>query len=201
MKIERYDDDFTILRGFLSDTEQDSLLATIKSEILGRSRLQRPLIGKQQIPMRIEMACAGDYEWRTQPRFHYAKQTGVPIPAALREANDRACDLADITRIRQETALINLYRDADGRQTRLGMHRDEDEATAALGLTEPAVISLSLGPASALFAVELDGGVERLTLHGGDACFLVGRSRRARHGVERIDGAWRVNVTTRQVHP
>lgn len=197
MQLERHADDFVVVRKFLSDTEQEQLLRTIRAEILDRTTLASPLIGSN--PMRLEMACAGDFVWRTQPRFHYEPLRDVPIPRALAEANDRACDAAGVARIQQETALVNLYRERNGRTPKLGLHRDQDEMTAALGLDEPAVISLSLGPASANFVIELEHKLTRLTLHGGDACFLVGRCRRARHGVESIDGAWRLNVTTRQI--
>jgi alkylated DNA repair dioxygenase AlkB len=198
MVIERLEDDFTIVRGFLSDQEQAAILDEIKRAVLAPGALTRPLIGTA--PVRLEMACAGKYAWRTQPRFHYAPIDGPPIPSLLLDANDRACDAAGIARVRQEVALVNLYRQLrDGREPKLGLHRDQDERTGGLGNDEPAVISLSFGPATARFVVELAGKLVRTELHAGDACFLAGRSRRARHGVEKIDGEWRVNTTTRQV--
>jgi alkylated DNA repair protein (DNA oxidative demethylase) len=101
-----------------------------------------------------------------------------------------------------EACLVNWY----GAGARMGLHQDRDEGD----LGAP-VVSLSLGD-TALFRI---GGAKRsdptrsFRLASGDAMALLGDSRLAFHGVDRVmagtstllPGGGRINLTLRRVSP
>lgn len=87
-----------------------------------------------------------------------------------------------------DTCLINLYRGTGS----LGMHQDKDERD----LTFP-IVSFSIG-AIAGFDIELSGKIRKISLKNGDVIVMDKQARNANHGIKKIDGDWRLNLTFRK---
>ena len=191
---------FEIHKSRLSPAGQAALLEDIRG-VVAAAPLFAPLTpwGK---PMRVRMTSAGRYGWfsdRKGYRYVDRHPSGVPWPpippsvlalwrAMVGEERDPDC------------CLVNFY----GREARMGLHRDADEADFRWP-----VLSISLGD-PALFRV---GGVERgdptasVELESGDVVLMGGAARRAYHGIDRIrfgrspllpEGG-RINLTLRVV--
>jgi DNA oxidative demethylase len=199
---------FRYLPGLLDPAAQAALVEDLRC-IAAAAPLYRPAMPNSGRPFSVRMTNAGSHGWYSDKQAGYGyiarhPQTGKPWPpippALLRLWNDVADYPAP-----PECCLVNFYT-ADAR---MGLHRDEDEATFAAP-----VVSLSLGD-SAVFRI---GGPERrgptasLKLHSGDVMVLAGAARLAYHGIDRVlggssrllnpnspGGGGRINVTLRRV--
>jgi alkylated DNA repair protein (DNA oxidative demethylase) len=160
-----------------------------------------PRTGK---PFSITMTNCGLLGWVSDQDGGYRYQachplTGVPWPAMPAMLLDLWRDIAGYA-APPEACLINHYSSG----TRLGSHIDADEEDF-----DAPVVSISLGDA-AIFHI---GGTtrkaakQRLLLRSGDVVVLGGASRRAYHGLDRIQPGssdivpWggRINLTLRRV--
>lgn len=186
--------------GLLDRQAQSGLLA----DVLAVARVAPPL--QHQTPrgklMSVRMTAAGQFGWisdRAGYRYsshHPDGQLWPPIPAMLLELWRSLLPAARDP----ECCLVNFY----GEGARMGLHQDRDEAD----FSQP-VLSVSLGD-EGLFRL---GGTLRAGstashwLKSGDVLALMGPSRLAFHGVDRIrfgsstllpDGG-RINLTLRVV--
>lgn len=162
-------------------------------------------------PLSVRMTCAGAVGWVTdRDGYRYQEthpETGAPWPAIPEPILAIWTDFAD-SAIEPDSLLINHY----GEGARMGLHRDDTEATMAAP-----VVSVSLGD-GATFRV---GGLSRkdptwsFRLRSGDVVVLAGAARAAYHGVDRIrfgetrllrdhplfEGGGRLNLTLRRARP
>jgi DNA oxidative demethylase len=193
---------FRFLPGLLDQEQQELILDAVLAAVeeTGWFRPGMPRSGK---PFSIEMCSLGQQGWvsdikgyRYQPTHPVTGRPWPPIPEpVLTLWRDRSGYPHP-----PECCLVNLYRDG----AKLGLHRDEDEATYAAP-----VLSLSLGD-EAVFRV---GGLERtdptrsMRLKSGDLVVLDGAARLAFHGIDRtlpgssrlVPGGGRINLTLRRV--
>jgi len=98
-----------------------------------------------------------------------------------------------------DCCLVNFYEAG----SRMGLHRDEDEADFSFP-----VVSISLGDAALLRigGLRRSDPTARLRLASGDVCVLGGEARLAYHGVDKvlagtsrlIPGGGRINLTLRR---
>lgn len=218
---------FQIHKGWLDPAAQAAMAADIAA-VIAAAPLFSPLTpwGK---PMSVAMTSAGRYGWYTDRRgYRYVDRhpSGVPwppIPASVLavwhalvsaaagsgvsdSSHGPACDFGrnpvhGANRPRDpDCCLVNRY----GPKTRMGLHRDADEADFSWP-----VLSISLGD-PALFRM---GGLDRrdptssILLESGDVVLFGGTARLAYHGIDRIrSGAsrllaegGRINLTCRVV--
>ncbi|MCY4460960.1 MAG: alpha-ketoglutarate-dependent dioxygenase AlkB [Albidovulum sp.] len=185
---------------YLPEAEQRRIVADLRS-VVASAPLFSPLTpyGK---PMSVKMTSAGRYGWFSDRRgYRYVAEhpSGAawpPIPDAV----IRVWNALSRCERQPDCCLINYYR----RNSKMGMHRDSDEASF-----EYPVVSISLGD-SALFRIgnlERGGKTESVWLRSGDIVILSGESRLAYHGVDRIEfgssdllrNGGRVNLTLRVV--
>jgi len=193
---------FKIVPGFLSRTDQESLLADIR-EIVRAAPLFVPRLPRSGKPFSVRMTNCGALGWvsdssgyRYQPLHPDTRKPWPPMPEAVLRAWRELSGYPHLP----EACLINFY-DATAK---MGLHQDRDEEDF-----EAPVVSLSLGD-SCVFRV---GGLNRndptksLRLASGDAVVLAGQTRLSFHGVDRIlpststllrDGG-RINLTLRRV--
>jgi len=194
---------FRYLPEFLSPAAQAGLVEDLR-RIAAEAPLYRPAMPKSGRPFSVRMTNAGSHGWYSDKDTGYGyiarhPQTGRPWPAIPPALLSLWNDVADYP-APPECCLVNFY----APDARMGLHRDEDEATFAAP-----VVSLSLGD-SAVFRI---GGLERrgptasLKLHSGDVVVLAGAARLAYHGIDRVLGgssrllpeSGRINVTLRRV--
>ncbi len=191
-----------VRRAALTPEEQAQLLADLR-EIARVAPPFSPMTGWGK-PMSVRITAAGRFCWFSDRKgYRYIEahpQTGAPFPPipALALRLWRGFE----TRADPDCCLINQYREG----ARMGLHQDRDEADFSFP-----VVSISLGD-PALFRI---GGTERKSptrsfwLHSGDAMALMGESRLAFHGIDRIKfgesallrGGGRLNLTLRRVAP
>jgi len=193
---------FKIVPGFLSRTDQESLLADIR-EIVRAAPLFVPRLPRSGKPFSVRMTNCGALGWvsdssgyQYQPLHPDTRKPWPPMPEAVLRAWRELSGYPHLP----EACLINFY-DATAK---MGLHQDRDEEDF-----EAPVVSLSLGD-SCVFRV---GGLNRndptksLRLASGDAVVLAGQTRLSFHGVDRIlpststllrDGG-RINLTLRRV--
>ena len=193
---------FKIVPGFLSRTDQESLLADIR-EIVRAAPLFVPRLPRSGKPFSVRMTNCGALGWvsdssgyRYQPLHPDTRKPWPPMPEAVLRAWRELSGYPHLP----EACLINFY-DATAK---MGLHQDRDEEDF-----EAPVVSLSLGD-SCVFRV---GGLNRndptksLRLASGDAVVLAGQTRLSFHRVDRIlpststllrDGG-RINLTLRRV--
>ncbi len=189
-----------LFRGFLDRGAQRDLLAALDPVL----RAVPPVV--MQTPrgraMSVAMTSAGAFGWVSDRRgYRYARESlgGVAWPAIPEPALD--IWRAHVSGGRMpECCLINRY----GRDARMGMHRDRDEAD----FTWP-VVSVSLGD-DALLRIgntTRGGPSESVWLSSGDVVVMGGAARLIYHGIDRIrfgsssllpDGG-RINLTLRVV--
>lgn len=172
--------------------------------VLEQAPLYAPAMPRTGKLLSVRMTNCGALGWLTDKQAGYRYEpthplTGrpwPPIPAILLDVWHRYGGYS----APPEACLVNFY----APHTRLGSHRDEDEADR-----QAPVVSVSLGD-DAVFHI---GGVKRndpklrLTLRSGDIVVLGGAARMAYHGVDRIlpgtsdllaEGG-RINLTLRRV--
>jgi alkylated DNA repair protein (DNA oxidative demethylase) len=188
--------------GYLDRAAQEALRDAV-SEIIGAAPLFQPRMPRTGKPFSVRMTGCGPLGWvadvsgyRYQPTHPDTGAPWPPMPAILLRA---WAELA-VGAPPPEACLVNFYDSG----ARMGLHQDRDEED----LSAP-VLSLSLGDAC-LFRV---GGTMRAAstrsfrLQSGDALTLVGPSRLAFHGVDRViagtstllaEGG-RINLTLRRV--
>jgi alkylated DNA repair protein (DNA oxidative demethylase) len=189
--------------GYLSAQDQATLLEAL-SLALSDAPLFVPTMPRTGKPFSVRMSNLGPLGWVSDRDGGYRYQethpaTGRPWPA-MPDILLRAWDEIGGYAYPPEACLVNWY--APG--TRMGLHQDRDEQDF-----DAPVVSLSLGD-TALFRI---GGARRsdptrsFRLASGDGMALVGDSRLAFHGVDRIiagtstllpDGG-RINLTLRRV--
>lgn len=194
---------FKHLSGYLSVVQQKRLVSDLQA-VLRVAPLFTPTMPKSGRALSVAMTNCGTLGWVTDKEHGYRYQahhpvTGEPWPAIPERLLAIWREVAD-WRVPPEACLVNFYRAG----TRLGSHRDEDEADRS----QP-VVSVSLGD-DAVFHV---GGIKRsdpktrITLRSGDVVTLGGASRLAYHGIDRIlsgtsdllpEGG-RINLTLRRV--
>lgn len=189
--------------GYLDAGAQKALLAELQAgfEAAPPYRPRMPRTGQ---PWSIHQTNFGALGWVSRPDgYGYEPLNGTvsapwpAIPAALLALWDEIAGYP----APPECCLVNLY---DAPKSRMGLHRDEDEAA----LDAP-VLSVSLGD-TCVFRV---GGFARsdksksFRLASGDVLVIGGASRLRYHGVDRVipgssglvPGGGRINLTLRRV--
>ncbi len=165
--------------GFLSPSDQAGLVAAVK-KVVQAAPLFCPVTarGKQ---MSVRMTSAGNVGWvsdRQGYRYQARHPDGYawpPLPEALLGIWSEVAPDARAP----DSCLINFY----GRDARMGMHQDRDEAD----LTQP-VVSISLGD-DALFRIgnlTRGGKTDTVWLRSGDIVVIGGAARLVYHGIDRI---------------
>jgi len=153
-------------------------------------------------PMSVRMTSAGAVGWyadRSGYRYVARHPAGGPWPAIPPAVLALWCALTKLGRD-PDCCLINYY----GEGARMGMHRDQDEASF-----DWPVLSISLGDAG-LFRIgnTVRGGrTESIWLQSGDVVVMGGQARLIYHGVDRIrfgssgllPRGGRINLTCRVV--
>lgn len=203
--------DFLVRKGFLSETEQRALVASVVALSPG-FYVPKTRWGKS---MNLRMNCLGRH-WSAKDYKYHPTRVDVdglacaPIPEALQTLARRALVETEYLvpgEVRPfDTCIVNRYAAQGGK---LGDHVDNSEGAAALASGYP-VVSLSVG-AACVFRV---GGLRRTdpyekhTLESGDLV-VFGRSKRlAYHGVSKVlhgttpagvglDEGERINLTFR----
>jgi len=193
----------TLYPGFLNGSGQRALLAAVL-EGLTAEKPYRPRMPRTGKPWSIHQMNFGPLGWVSQPEgYGYAalnEASGRPWPPIPPLLLDIWAEVANYP-APPECCLVNLY---DAPKSRMGLHRDEDEAA----LDAP-VVSISLGD-TCVFRV---GGFARgdksrsFRLASGDVLVLGGASRLRYHGVDRVipgsstlvPGGGRINLTLRRV--
>ncbi|HEX2257110.1 MAG TPA: alpha-ketoglutarate-dependent dioxygenase AlkB [Afifellaceae bacterium] len=199
-----------IIPAYLNRDGQRALLAAVRT-LIQAAPLFTPRMPRTGRPFSVGMTNCGPLGWvadeagyRYQPTH---PETGAPWPPMPEIVLHAWHDLAGYPHP-PEACLVNYY--APG--TRMGLHRDEDEADFAAP-----VVSLSLGD-TALFrvgALTRKGPTRSVRLASGDAVVLGGASRLAYHGIDRIlagtsglladdplfPKGGRINLTLRRVTP
>jgi alkylated DNA repair protein (DNA oxidative demethylase) len=190
--------------GYLSPEDQAALVETLRAA-LADAPLFTPTMPRTGKPFSVRMSNLGPLGWvsdaagyRYQATHPVTGRPWPPLPEVLLKAWDEVGGYA----LPPEACLVNWY----GAGARMGLHQDRDEGD----LGAP-VVSLSLGD-TALFRI---GGAKRsdptrsFRLASGDAMALLGDSRLAFHGVDRVmagtstllPGGGRINLTLRRVSP
>jgi alkylated DNA repair protein (DNA oxidative demethylase) len=190
--------------GYLSPEDQAALVETLRAA-LADAPLFTPTMPRTGKPFSVRMSNLGPLGWvsdaagyRYQATHPVTGRPWPPLPEVLLKTWDEVGGYA----LPPEACLINWY----GAGARMGLHQDRDEGD----LGAP-VVSLSLGD-TALFRI---GGAKRsdptrsFRLASGDAMALLGDSRLAFHGVDRVmagtstllPGGGRINLTLRRVSP
>ena len=193
----------TLYPAFLDGAAQKALVSAV-FEGLEAAEPYRPLMPRTGTPWSIRQMNFGPLGWVSRPEgYGYSpvnEATGLPwppIPPALLAIWAEVADYPALP----ECCLVNLY---DTPKSRMGLHRDEDEAA----LDAP-VVSISLGD-TCVFRV---GGFARgdksqsFRLASGDVLVIGGASRLRYHGVDRVipgsstlvPGGGRINLTLRRV--
>jgi alkylated DNA repair protein (DNA oxidative demethylase) len=190
---------FRVIAGALDEAAQTALMVELDAAA-SAAPYYRPMTPSGRA-MSVEQTSLGVLGWVTDARgYRYAPRhpwTGrrwPAIPSSLLEIWRRYADWPAAP----DSCLVNRY----GAASRLGLHRDEDEAD----LRAP-VVSVSLGD-TAIFRIggPVRGGPTRsLRLSSGDVCVLSGPARGAYHGVDRIlfgssrliPGGGRISLTLR----
>jgi len=189
--------------GYLNPERQSALLALLRAAV-AEAPLFTPMMPRTGKPFSVRMTNLGPLGWVSDKDRGYRYQpthpvTGAPwptIPAMLLDAW-REVGGYDLP---PEACLLNWYEPG----AKMGLHQDRDEQD----LDAP-VVSLSLGD-NATFRI---GGTARsdptrsFRLASGDAMALIGESRLAFHGVDRIlagtsdllPRGGRINLTLRRV--
>lgn len=197
-------DGFVHLPGHLDGPAQADLLEDVR-QVIALAPLYVPTMPGTGRPLSVRMTNCGPLGWLSDKDGGYRYSachpvTGLPwppLPAVLIRLWDDLCGYPGPP----EACLVNHY----APRTRLGSHRDADEADRAAP-----VLSVSLGD-DAVFHV---GGRRRadpktrLTLRSGDIVILGGAAREAYHGVDRVlpgtcnllPGGGRINLTLRRVN-
>ncbi|MGB7300741.1 MAG: alpha-ketoglutarate-dependent dioxygenase AlkB [Burkholderiaceae bacterium] len=177
-RIEKLREHFIVLRGFV---HPDPVFETIESLIqISPWRNMRIASGAL---MSVQMSNCGHLGWisdhagyrycRTDPQTH---NPWPDMPAQWLTLADQAARVAGFASFSPDACLMNRYQ----RGTRLGLHRDQDEAD----FSHP-IVSVSLG-ASARFML---GGLHRqdptqaVMLNSGDVLVWGGPDRLVYHGV------------------
>ncbi|GLK79653.1 alpha-ketoglutarate-dependent dioxygenase AlkB [Methylopila turkensis] len=188
--------------GHLSPDEQVALLAALRAA-LAEAPLFTPTMPRTGKPFSVRMSNLGPLGWvsdrdgyRYQATHPVTGRPWPPIPERLLTAWDEIGGY----RLPPDACLLNWYEPG----ARMGLHQDRDEQD----LDAP-VVSLSLGD-EAVFRI---GGLKRgdptrsFRLASGDGMALIGDSRLAYHGVDRIVPGTsallrkqgRINLTLRRV--
>jgi alkylated DNA repair protein (DNA oxidative demethylase) len=194
---------FAYFPGYLSREEQAALLVAIEA-VMAEAPLYVPTMTRSGRPMSVRMTNCGSLGWLTDKTGDYRYEpchpvTGRPWPPIPPQLMALWHHVARYDKP-PEACLINYY----GPDSRLGLHRDEDERD----FSAP-VVSVSLGD-DAVFAIgglERQGPKRRIVLHSGDVVVMGGVARLAYHGIERIApgtgsliaGGGRINLTLRRV--
>ena len=192
--------DFEIYAGFLSQGEQEALVAELRA-CLTVAPLFQP-VTPRGTPMSVRMSAAGRLGWisdRKGYRYEARHPSGVPWPPIPDALMTLWRSLAPEAR-EPECCLINWY----GETARMGMHQDMDEAD----MSQP-VLSVSLGD-DALFRMgnrTRGGKTESVWLRSGDVVVMRGSARSAYHGIDRLrphsstllPRGGRINLTLRVV--
>ncbi len=189
-----------ILPGYLDAAAQAALLADLRGVARAAPPVAYETPGGRR--MTVRMTAAGRFGWvseRAGYRYAETQPRGGPWPPIPPRLLALWAEVLPEARA-PECCLLNWY----GEGTRLGMHRDADEAD----LSQP-VLSVSLGD-DGQFRV---GGVDRpapsrsVWLRSGDLAVLEGSARLAYHGIDKIRfgsssllaQGGRLNVTLRVV--
>ena len=160
-----------------------------------------PRMPMSDVPFKLKMACFSAKKWisdKSGYRYEDNKLSdGSPgyIPNAIDDAAMFTLYSAGLKydeRPQMQTVIINDYK---GDESSLGMHRDKTEVNKRAPL-----VSVSLG-GSAIFSI-IDPAtniLHRIRLAHGTGVVMYGSGRLAQHGVEKIEGERRINITGRQV--
>lgn len=189
--------------GYLGAAAQGALLGALLAGF-ATAPPYRPRMPRTGQPWSIRQTNFGEFGWVSRPDGYFYSSTNEvnggkwpAIPAALLDIWAQVAHYP----APPECCLVNLY---DAPKSRMGLHRDEDEAA----LDAP-VVSISLGD-SCVFRV---GGFARsdksksFRLASGDVLVIGGASRLRYHGVDRVipgssrlvPGGGRINLTLRRV--
>ncbi|MFC0157089.1 alpha-ketoglutarate-dependent dioxygenase AlkB family protein [Mameliella alba] len=190
---------FVIHPGFLDRPAQEALVARLR-EVLAVAPLFTPRTRRG--PMSVRMSAAGTFGWYSDNsgyRYERRHPDGIDWPPIPEEVLAIWRGVSGCARL-PECCLINWY----GEGTRMGLHRDEDEADFSCP-----VVSVSLGDDGLFRMGNLDRGgrTSSIWLKSGDVVVMGGDARLAFHGVDRIrfgsstllPKGGRINLTLRVV--
>lgn len=189
--------------GYLDRQEQETLVEVVR-KVVREAPLYTPVMPRTGKEMSVRMTNCGELGWVTDKTNGYRYQsthpaTGKPWPAIPQPVMALWEALSGYPHP-PEACLINFYSDA----ARMGLHQDRDEENF-----DAPVVSMSLGD-SCLFRIgetTRSGRTTSFKLQSGDAVVLMGKSRLAFHGVDRIypdtstllKNGGRINLTLRRV--
>ena len=191
---------FDVFKGHLDADAQSDLVADIRAVAQAAPMFSPDTpYGK---PMSVRMTSAGSVGWyadQTGYRYAPVHPSGTAWPPIPRRVLDLWHALTALDRA-PDCCLVNYY----GQDARMGMHRDQDEASF-----EWPVLSVSLGDAG-LFRIgntTRGGTTESIWLDSGDVVVMGGAARLTYHGVDRIrfgsssllPKGGRINLTCRVV--
>jgi DNA oxidative demethylase len=158
---------------------------------------------KSGTPFRYEMTCFGPQKWLSdQYGYRYepnCMSNGKPmyVPNSFKDAVTLALWWVGVKgpagkSPQMQTYLVNHY---NTETSRLGMHQDKDEEDL-----ESPIVSLNDGAAADFVFKEPSTGISyTFRLEQGDALIMYGSGRMAFHGVQKVYGSSRINITARQV--
>ncbi len=190
------------LSGFFDRPRQEELAELLRLAV-AEAPFFTPLMPRTGRPFTVQMTNLGPLGWvsdrsgyRYQPLHPETGRRWPAIPAMILELWREVADYPHPP----EACLVNYYREG----ARMGLHQDADEDD----FSAP-VVSVSLGD-TAIFRIgstERGGSTSTLKLGSGDVVVLGGASRRAYHGIDRIQtgtstllkGGGRLNLTLRRV--
>ena len=190
------------LSGFFDRPRQEELAELLRLAV-AEAPFFTPVMPRTGRPFTVQMTNLGPLGWvsdrsgyRYQPLHPETGRRWPAIPAMILELWREVADYPHPP----EACLVNYYREG----ARMGLHQDADEDD----FSAP-VVSVSLGD-TAIFRIgstERGGSTSTLKLGSGDVVVLGGASRRAYHGIDRIQtgtstllkGGGRLNLTLRRV--
>jgi len=183
----------------LNISARQTIINQIQTLVLPSSPFFIPIM-KNGSQFNYQMTCMGEQGWISDSYgYRYTKLhpiTHKPWPKMI----PSLITLIDYLKLQglipnnyqAQTCLINKYEKGN----KLGLHQDKDE----LNKTAP-IISISLG-ADAIFqlgGLTRNDKLEEITLKSGDIFIFGGEDRMRFHGIKKILGEKRINLTIRQL--
>lgn len=179
----------------LNNDEIDKILKFINGYVITCTPFFKPTM-KNGTPYNIEITSIGQYGWRSDNKGYYYScnhpngQEWIYIPNWLYDVCQKYLDLNNLKYDAKyfDSCLINKYT----QNSKLGMHIDNTERD----LTFP-IMSFSIG-ATAQFDIEFGNNKKSYNLTNGNIVIMDGKSRLCKHGIKKIHGSERFNLTFRK---